>query len=282
MNRRKNRTYWPLFGSLPFACLFLLGCQPQAETATSEYPNGQLLVNTDWLASRLDETTTNRIIDIRPATDYANAHIPGAVNIPVTEIASTVDDIPLEFDRKEVQNALNAAALEEGMTAVLYDNLGMMNAASMLWTLEYVGHEDVRLLDGGWNAWVDAGLESSSEVPQLGRSNYPIELQDDRIDTAEEVLARLGNPQVTIVDARSPQEYTGEVTYADRGGHIPGAVNLVWLDALTGGGAVYTTESDWREQLQDSDVEIFKSADEISALLQAQAITRDIVPICRS
>jgi thiosulfate/3-mercaptopyruvate sulfurtransferase len=90
----------------------------------------------------------------------------------------------------------------------------------------------------------------------------------------------LDDPEVVILDARSPQEYTGEVSYSDRGGHIPGAINLVWLDTLTGGDTVYTTESSWQEELQDEDIEIFKSGDEIQALLneldvsaEQQAIT---------
>jgi thiosulfate/3-mercaptopyruvate sulfurtransferase len=98
------------------------------------------------------------------------------------------------------------------------------------------------------------------------------------------VLAVLGDPAVVLVDARSPQEYTGEARLAERGGHIPGAVLFTWLDALTGGDVVYTTERDWAEQLQDPDVEIFKSADEIQAVLDEAGITRDkqIITYCQT
>jgi thiosulfate/3-mercaptopyruvate sulfurtransferase len=266
------------------AGLLLVSCQDGTETAVNNYPNSQLLVNTAWLADRLDEMDTIRIIDMRQPDDYAEAHIPGAVNVPVQAIASTIDGIPLEFDQAEVRDTLAAAGLEPGMTAVIYDNLGMMDAARMFWTLEYVGHDDARLLNGGWNAWVAEERETTAEAPQVASSNYPITLRPEKIATADDVLARLDDPNATIVDARSPEEYTGEVTYADQGGHIPGAVNLVWLDALTGGDAVHTTQSDWREQLQDADVEVFKSGDEIQALLDELRISVDqeVITYCQT
>lgn len=270
---------------LATASLFLLvACEGEAPSAVSDYPNDQLLVDNDWLASRLSNTGEVRIIDMREPDAYAQAHIPGAVNVPVNAIASTVDGIPLEFDRQEVQDALIAAGLEPGMTAVVYDNLGMMDAARMFWTLEYVGHDDVRLLNGGWNAWVAEERETTTESPQVGRSDHPIVLQEDKIATADEILDGLDDPNITIVDARSPQEYTGEVAYAERGGHIPGAVNLVWLEALTGGDAVYTTEDDWQEQLQDPDVERFKSASEIMAMLDELGLSADdeVITYCQT
>lgn len=265
--------------------LLLPGCQDQsAPAADPAYPNAQLLVDTAWLAGRVDATDEVRIIDLRDAAAFEEEHIPGAVNIPVSAIASTIDGVPLEFDREEVQQALNAAGLEKDMTAVVYDNLGMMDAARMFWTLEYVGHEDVRLLDGGWNAWLAEERETTGETPELGARDYPIVLQEDKLATAEDILARLDDPDVAIVDARSPQEYTGEVRYAEQGGHIPGAVNLVWLDALAGGDAVYTTEDDWREQLQDADVETFRSAAQIQARLDDLNIGRDqeVITYCQT
>lgn len=284
MKQRTHRAYWERLGLVLLASLFLLACQDRAETAVNTYPNSQILVETAWLAERLDEAESVRIIDMREPAAYAEAHIPGAVNVPVQAIASTIDGIPLEFDRAEVEDALAAASLEPGMTAVLYDNLGMMNAARMFWTLEYVGHDDVRVLNGGWNAWVAEDRGTTAEVPAVGSSQYPIILQPDKLATAEEVLARLDDPDVAIVDARSPEEYTGEVVYADRGGHIPGAVNLVWLDALTGGDTVYTTQSDWQEQLRDPDVEVFKSAAEIQALLTDRDIRADqeVITYCQT
>ena len=271
---------WRWAGLLLILSLLLAACQAQATgplptpEAASEYPNGRLLVGPDWLSAVLDHASL-RIIDMRPPDAYAQGHIPGAVNVPVGTIASTVNGIPLEFDRQQVQDAVDKAGLQPDMTAVIYDNLGMMDAARLFWTLEYVGHPDVRVLNGGWNAWQAAGLPTTKDSPRITASSYPIHLDESKLVTAEQVLDRLDDPGVILVDARSPREYTGEARLAQRGGHIPGAVNLVWLDALTGGDVVYTTDPDWRAQLQDPDVEVFKSAADIRALLDAPGITPD-------
>ena len=267
--------------------LLLIACQGKADdadTAVGSYPNGDLLVETDWLADQVDNLDAVRIIDIREPADYAEAHIPGAVSVPLNAITETIDDIPLEFDEQEVQDALEAAALEPGMTAVIYDDLGMMNAARLFWTLEYVGHADARVLHGGWNAWVAEERETTAEAPDVGSSDYPIVIDDEKLATADYILNHLNDPNVTIVDARSSAEYTGDLTYSDRSGHIPGAVNLVWLDALTGGDAVQTTEDDWQEQLRDEDIEIFKSANEITTLLQDRDINpeNEIITYCQT
>jgi thiosulfate/3-mercaptopyruvate sulfurtransferase len=212
---------------------------------------------------------------MRAAKDYEMEHVPGAVNVPLGDIASTIDNIALQYDAAKVQGVLDRIGLTPGMTAVVYDDLGMLSAARMFWTLEYVGHEDVRILDGGWNAWVAESRETTADILNISPTEYPIQLDSLRLVSAEEVLARLDNPDVVIVDARSHEEYTGEVKLADHGGHIPGAVNLVWFDVLTGGDVVSTINSDWAAHLQDPDVEVFKPADEIEALLAGLGISPD-------
>jgi thiosulfate/3-mercaptopyruvate sulfurtransferase len=263
--------------------LLLAACRAE-EQQSAGYPNATLLVEPQWLTGVLEQTGDTRIIDMRDPQAYAAGHIPGAVNVPVGEISSSIDGVPLEFDRDEVEQALSGAGLRPDMTAVVYDNLGMMDAARMFWTLEYAGHQDVRLLHGGWNAWVAEGLETTTAVPELESTDYSVNLEADILATADDVLARLDDPGVAILDARSPAEYRGDVSYADRAGHIPGAINLVWVEALTGGDAVYTTEADWREQLQDEDVERFKTPSELNAWLEASGIApqQEIITYCQT
>jgi thiosulfate/3-mercaptopyruvate sulfurtransferase len=253
---------------------------PQADEA---YPNAQLLVEPAWLAENLDDPAL-RIIDMRSPDDYADGHIPGAVNVPVSEISSTVNDIPLEFDADEVQASLNRIGLTPDTPAIIYDNLGMMNSARMFWTLEYVGHADARVLNGGWNAWVAADYETSTDTPEFESTDYTLELQPEVLITADEIVEHLDDPDVVILDARSPQEYTGEVAYAERGGHIPGALLFNWTDVLTGGDTVYATDSSWREELRDDDVEVFRPASEIAAMLAERSITPEqtIITYCQT
>jgi thiosulfate/3-mercaptopyruvate sulfurtransferase len=266
--------------------LLIAGCSaapaPASDPAAG-YPNSQLLASGNWLAAHLHDPNL-RIIDMRSSAAYAQAHVPGAVNVPVEDIAPTVNGIPFEFEIGHVQQTLNRIGLTPDMTAVIYDDLGMLSSARMFWTLEYVGHKDARVLDGGWNAWMAEKRQVTSELPAIRESAYSIKLDASKLASANEVLSVLNDPHTVIVDARSPQEYTGEVLLAKRGGHIPGAVNFTWLDSLTPGTAVYTVQSDWVAQLQDPDLELFKPADQIQAQLDKLGITRDkqVITYCQT
>ncbi|NLG99365.1 MAG: sulfurtransferase [Chloroflexi bacterium] len=292
LNRRNQRITPPLLLVAITLAILLAACQAGGSQQTTslpipetgaQYPNGRILAGVDWLESVLEDPRI-RILDARSGSAYAQGHIPGAVNIPLNAIIAEVDGIAFEFDQDKVQEALNQAGIDPEMTLVIYDDLGMMNAARLFWTLEYVGHEDVRILNGGWNAWVEAGGETTTAVPEITPGTYPIQLQPEKLITAEELSGRLDDPELVIVDARSPQEYAGEVRLAARAGRIPGAVNFVWLDALTGGDAVYTTEPDWQAELQDEDVEVFKDARQIQAMLDELGIApeKEVVTYCQT
>lgn len=260
----------------------LVGPLPTPPTV-DQYPNGQLLVNTDWLNANLDHPDLT-IIDLRDSDDYARGHIPNAVHIQIGDITERINDIPFEFDQEGVQSSLNGVGLTKDKTVVLYDDLGMMNSGRMFWTLEYVGHADVRVLDGGWNAWQADDLPTTVETPDVVPTDYTLDLNPTKLADQDYILEHLEDPEVRLLDARSPAEFRGEVRLADRGGHIPGAINFVWLEALQGGDAVYTIEEDWQAQLEDADLERLKSADELQALLEARGIspTQEIITYCQT
>jgi len=195
---------------------------PTAEVVAG-YPNSQLLVDTVWVAAHLDDPTV-RLVDVRSAEVYAAEHIPNAVNVTLDDIASTINEIALEFDGEKVAAALGQASITPETTVVIYDDLGMMSAARLSWTLEYVGHRDARVVNGGWNAWVAQGRPVTAEVPQVMPGTYPITPDPSKLANADYILERLEDPSVVLMDARSPEEYTGEVAFSERGGHIPGAV----------------------------------------------------------
>jgi thiosulfate/3-mercaptopyruvate sulfurtransferase len=195
-----------------------------------------------------------------------------------------VEGVPFEFEMDKVQEALNRIGLQPDSPVVIYDDLGMMSSGRLFWTLEYVGHEDVRVLHGGWNAWSAAGYDTTDEAPAVTPREYPIRLDASRLVSAEELLDKLEDPNVAVVDSRSPAEYSGETALADHGGHIPGAVNLPWLDVLTGGDAVYTTQDGWSSELRDEDVERLKPAGEIQSLLDDLGLSRDqeVITYCQT
>lgn len=256
----------------------------EAQTPTAEgYPNGQILVNTAWVAAHLEDSSV-RIVDVRSAEAYAAGHIPNAVNITLDDIASTINNVALEFDDAKVTAALGRAGITPQTTVVIYDDLGMMSAARLFWTLEYVGHHDARVLNGGWNAWEDEGRPVTADVPQVVPGEYPITLDSGKLADVDYILEHLEDPSVVLLDARSPEEYTGEVAFSERGGHIPGAVNFTWLEALTVGDAVTVINPQWEEKLTDPDVEVFKPADELEGLLAERGITSDkeVITYCQT
>jgi thiosulfate/3-mercaptopyruvate sulfurtransferase len=251
--------------------------------AGGDYPNAKLLVDPAWLNDHLNDATL-RIIDMRSAAAYAAGHIPGAVNVQLSDVTSTINGIPLEFDQQKVQATLDRIGLMPDITAVIYDDLGMLDSARMFWTLDYVGHPDSRVVNGGWNAWVAAKYETSTDTPTITPTDYPIKLQSQVLITADEIVQHLNDPNVIIVDARSPQEYSGQATFSKRAGHIPGAVLFNWSAALTGGDTVYVTDPHWQAKLRDPDVEFFRPANEIEALLSAKGITPDktVIVYCQT
>src|SRR5262249_23307467 len=139
-----------------------------------------------------------------------------------------------------------------------------MRSARLFWFLEYFGHDDVHLLNGGFKAWEAEGLPTTHEavVPRAG--NFKMKPRRERIATVDEVLSKLGGAATVVVDTRSDGEYFGELVRAKRGGAIPGAVHLEWTNNLDAKG-------------------FFKRADELKAMYQGVGITsnKEIIPHCQ-
>ena len=115
---------------------------------------------------------------------------------------------------------------------VAYDDAGGMFAARLWWLMRWLGHHRVAVLDGGLQAWVSAGQALDSEIPEARRATYTLALRADRVD-ADYVLEHLGQPDMVLIDARSPDRFRGENEVLDPvGGHIPGAINRYFRDNL--------------------------------------------------
>lgn len=248
-----------------------------------KYENPELLVEPAWLAELGDDPRV-LVIDMREPTSFIEAHVPGAVNLPVGAITATVDRVPFELDVERVTAALGGIGLESDHTVVIYDDLGMMNAARLFWTLEYLGHADVRLLNGGWNAWQEVGGPVEEGPVEATASDPEFSVVPERLIDIDEIAQRLDDPALVIADARSREEFIGAFTFSGRAGRIPGAVHLPWFDALTGGDVVPTTQPGWQAELTDPDVERMKSAAELQTWLSGAGLSPDmeIVAYCQT
>jgi thiosulfate/3-mercaptopyruvate sulfurtransferase len=162
----------------------------------------------------------------RGAADYAKAHIPGAVYAhldrdlsgpPVTDNGR--HPLPPPARLRALFGGLGIAA---GTQVVVYDDAGGMIAARLWWMLRYMGHEAVAVLDGGWQAWVAAGLPVETGPGRAREARFDGEPRPARLLT----LDALDPAREALVDARDPARYRGEVEPIDaRAGHIPGARN---------------------------------------------------------
>lgn len=163
--------------------------------------------------------------------DYRAAHIPGAVYIDLDEALSGVRDVARGGGRHPLpsaeafQAAMRAAGVRSGIPVVVYDDGDALPAARAWWSLRYFGHDQVRVLDGGYPAWQRAGLPVTPEVPAIAPGDFTarpggMPLLDAG---AAASLAKSG----TLIDVRTGERYRGETEPIDPvAGHIPGAVNL--------------------------------------------------------
>ncbi len=190
------------------------------------------LVEADWLKAHLNEPGL-RIIDVRPAlpqvqSGYPWGHIPGAVHLDMQKLFTLVDDIPGKLVPQEQGEAvLGQAGISREDHVVVYDESGGPLSAQLAWLLDYWGQARVSILNGGWQAWLEANGEVSTEEPKVAPAEYRAEPDESKLATADWIAAHLNQPNVVLVDVRTPQEY--------QRGHIPGAIHLPWEENTVGG-----------------------------------------------
>jgi thiosulfate/3-mercaptopyruvate sulfurtransferase len=125
---------------------------------------------------------------------------------------------------------------------VAYDDAGGMFAARLWWSLNYYGHTNVVVLDGGWNKWIAENHPTTAEIPQFEPAIFTAKPNPAIFRSSAQVLERLGDDQKPI-DVRSPEEFAGKASRAKRGGHIPGATNLPRPLLIHGDGTMLSPET---------------------------------------
>jgi thiosulfate/3-mercaptopyruvate sulfurtransferase len=204
------------------------------------------------------------ILDARPAALFLESHIPGARLVdfvsPKFLIRSAID---LEQFHASLEQVFSAAGVVSSARVVVYDSGPDNRAARTAWALEYAGCE-VSLLQGGFPAWLAAGLPVSSEVESFARSDFRVHAKPELLATADEIKAKLEAGEILVLDARDTLEFRGEKipAGANRGGHIPGAQHFEWLHVMTATG--------------------FKSGNELDAALESIPKDREIAVHCQS
>jgi thiosulfate/3-mercaptopyruvate sulfurtransferase len=229
-----------------------------------QYTRETLLTTASELQRKLNAENLC-IIDVRPAEDYANGHIPGATHFDLFGL-SLIDtsDAPLKAFMFMIHHVLELRGVNESKEVVFYEDNSGMRAARGLWFLEYYGHPNAKMLDGGFRAWKAAGAPVTSDATPPKTAPFKIAERRDVLATTDDVLRSLGQKQIAILDTRSEGEYLGTHVRAARGGAIPGAIHIEWTDNLAPDGK-------------------FKSNDELKAMYDKAGITpeKEVVSYCQ-
>src|SRR5919197_705772 len=230
-----------------------------------------VLVETDWVAQHLDDDSIRIVeVDENPAL-YAEAHIPGAIGFDWKQ--DLQDQVRRDFlTPDDFGRLMGSRGISNDHTVVLYGDRNNWFAAYTYWYFLYYGHEQVRLANRAPGKWISEGRPTSSDVPSYESASFQTSGPNEAIRAKrDEVLEKFGGA-AKLVDVRSPQEYSGELIAmagyeqegAQRAGHIPGAANIPWAQAVNEDGT-------------------FKSADELRELYQGKGVLNgnDIVAYCR-
>jgi len=232
-----------------------------AASSAKGFANPNLIVSVDWLKQHASDPGV-RIIDARPVADYEKGHLPGAVSLPVVETFDPAQAKNLPDTKEKLEALFGQKGIANASRVVIYDNGKETPAARLFWTLEYAGHTNVAVLDGGLKAWTGTTTTDTVSVPA---ATFVSKLDPSKLPTKGQCALAIGDPTKVVLDARSPAEFRGEDVRTKFGGHIPGAVNIEWTENF--GSAT---------QLRDPEA--------LTALYEAKGVRRDkeVYALCQT
>jgi thiosulfate/3-mercaptopyruvate sulfurtransferase len=237
------------------------------------YAHPEVLVDTQWVVDHInDHEVRIAEVDYDPTANYNLGHLPGAV---LFDWKKDIND-PVSrniFNRQSCEDLLQRTGVNNNTTLVLYGDFNNWFAAFAFWAFKYYGFKDLRLMNGGRKKWLEEDRPISKDIPQYQRGNFKATEPDKSIRVfLNQVKAALDKENIAMVDVRSPKEFTGEILappeypteHAQRGGHIPGASNIPWSQAVKDDGT-------------------FKLVEELKQLYQSKGIVpeKEIIAYCR-
>lgn len=231
----------------------------------SGFANPDLLWTVETLHARLDDPGL-RIIDVRVGEAFAMGHIPGARHFSIYSVNTyDTDDAPMKSFVHMWATLLGQRGVTADNTILVYGDIAGMTGARGFWFLEYLGHRDIHLLDGGYDAWTRADLPIARDAERPSAQAFGYDPMPERVATRHDVLAAIGDPDSVILDTRSEKEWLGADRRAARGGAVPGAVHQDWVDHLTPQGEI-------------------KPPDELRRQFEALAVTPDkeVIAYCNT
>lgn len=212
------------------------------------------LVTVEWLFENMRDV---RIVDVRgevrppgesprykpKRADYDKEHITGAFFVDWTrDIVNLNDPVPVQVSKPEhFASTMSSIGIGDDTVVVAYDDYRSVFASRFAWALRYYGHDKVRVLDGGWDAWKKAGHATSAHPPRPVTAKFTPRLRADLRRTADEVALAEGS--ILLIDARPREQYEGKASAASRKGHIPRAISVPYPDLFEEDGRYKSPEA---------------------------------------
>ena len=238
------------------------------------YAHPEQLVETDWVAAHAapgrnvadgGNAAAIRIVDMRQ-TGYAEGHVPGAVYlspIAIRDAKNAPTFLPPPDAFREMMARLG---ISDTTRVIVYDERGGIYAARLWWILNYFGHPNVALMNGGWIKWTAEKRQTTTETPAVAAGTFTPKPQPRWLATARDVVGAINKPGVKIVDARTTAEIEGkDLRNIRRGGFIESSIPVYWEDLL------------------DLPQRTFKSADELKKIYEARGIvpSQEVIAYCQ-
>jgi thiosulfate/3-mercaptopyruvate sulfurtransferase len=264
----KQRYHVLIGGVLISMVLFLPGFLSAKASPLKNFDHPRLIETRELL--NLTSHPSIRLIDMRTSLlDYLKGHIPNAVYLHFQNLQIPDKGIPDQApDRICLERLLgDNLSLSNHMWVILYSEKSNPNATFLAWTLDYLGHKKVGILNGGWEKWISEKLPITQEYPSFTPNKFFGKVIRDTLAEKKWVRDRLTAKNVVILDARPPKQYGGEEGEEIRRGHIPGAKNVFWETTLEG-----------------EEVKVWKKKEELEKLFAESGVTKDkeIIVHCRT
>ena len=251
----------------------LLACSsgevPKKDNALDSrgYASTSRLVTTEWVSDNLDNKNV-KIIDIRKPENYAEGHIPGALNLSYKELQVETNGVKgMIPSGDQIASKLSSLGVESDDTIIIYDHIKNLWSTRLLWTLAVYGHEDTRMMDGSYGLWEKEGKTVSTENPSVKSTKYNFtgQARPELVIGIDQVLSSIDDKSSVVLDTRSADEYAGRDVRAERGGHIPESIHVEWVQNVDEDGK-------------------FLSADKLKSLYGGASVTEelDIYTLCQT
>ena len=185
------------------------------------------IIDYDSLREKIKKNDV-RVIDTRREDDYQHSHITNSVNLPLAKLLN--DDSP-----ESIARIAGDLGISDNTSVVVYDDTFGALSSRVVWALQYIGHNDVKLLNVTFSQWKDLGLDITTEVPEIEQSTHSINIQSNIMATADYLEKVKDNKNVVIIDNRERLNFLEQ--------HIPGAINIPYRTLSTDGKIIRTKES---------------------------------------